>query len=284
MKYIKEYAKYHRGEIDKKGNKISSKEEKLFDFLEDLGFEKKEITRTSFGQEIKNFVFQKDGIVIVLPTQDLEERHYSLARHTLISSDLIDNKKDFEMIFESHSGIDLSIELEHKLRNLPDDSKLTVDDFVSEFGVSPTSMTDFAWASILKNAQKYKNMSDEEFEKVYNEYKSNITEDDEDDAVEEYDDYLDLQFAMAKIKDHFDEDKVIGMFDDEVLEWVDSDWEDEYESEYDWYVDHNNGEAQDSVITQIINWYKKEFNKTLNTDEHSELFDAIKSEYDCLNY
>lgn len=95
---------------------------------------------------------------------------------------------------------------------------------------------------------------------------------------------FDLQFAMAKIKDHFDEDKVIGMFDDEVLEWVDSDWEDDYESEYDWYVDHNNGEAQDSVINQIINWYKKEFNKNLNIDEYSELFDAIKSEYDCLNY
>lgn len=95
---------------------------------------------------------------------------------------------------------------------------------------------------------------------------------------------FDLQFAMAKIKDHFDEDKVIEMFDDEVLEWVDSDWKDEYESEYDWYVDHNNGEAQDSVINQIINWYKKEFNKTLSIDEHSELFDAIKSEYDCLNY
>jgi hypothetical protein len=74
------------------------------------------------------------------------------------------------------------------------------------------------------------------------------------------------------------------MFDEEVLEWVDSDWQDDYESEYDWYVDHNNGEAQDSVITQIINWFKKEFNKTLNIDEHSELFDAIKSEYDCLNY
>ena len=95
---------------------------------------------------------------------------------------------------------------------------------------------------------------------------------------------FDLQFAMAKIKDHFDEDKVVQMFDEEVLEWVDSDWQDDYESEYDWYVDHNNGEAQDSVINQIINWFKKEFNKTLNIDEHSELFDAIKSEYDCLYY
>ena len=113
-------------------------------------------------------------------------------------------------------SIDLSIELEHKLRNLTEDSKLTVNDFVSEFGVNPKHMTDFAWASILKNAQKYKNMSDEEFEKVYNEYKSNITEDDavEDDTFEEYDDYFDLDFAIAKIKDHFDEDRVIGMFDD----------------------------------------------------------------------
>lgn len=184
-------------------------------------------------------------------------------------------------------SIDLSIELEYKLRNLTEDSKLTVNDFVSEFGVNPKHMTDFAWASILKNAQKYKNMSDEEFEKVYNEYKSNITEDDEDDAVEEYDeddDYFDLDFAMAKIKDHFDEMEVVGMFEEEILEWVDSDWEDDYDSEYDWYVDHNNGEAQDSVINQIINWYKKEFNKNLNIDEYSELFDAIKSEYDCLNY
>jgi hypothetical protein len=95
---------------------------------------------------------------------------------------------------------------------------------------------------------------------------------------------FDLDFAMAKIKEEFDEDKVISMFDDEVLEWVDSDWEDEYESEYDWYMDHNNGEAQDSVVNQIINWYKKEFDKRLSIDEHSDLFDAIKSEYDCLNY
>jgi len=95
---------------------------------------------------------------------------------------------------------------------------------------------------------------------------------------------FDLQFAMAKIKEQFDEDKVIGMFDEEVLEWVDSDWQNDYESEYDWYIDHNNGEAQDSIINQIINWYKKEFDKRLNIDDHSELFDAIKSEYDCLNY
>lgn len=200
------------------------------------------------------------------------------------------NKYKSQMLKENHlqkSGIDLSIELEHKLRNLPDDSEFSVDDFVSEFGIDPKYMTDFAFASILKNSQRYKSMSDEDFEKTYVEYKSN-TSDSIDDIKDELEDELessfDLQFAMGKIKENFDETKSCEMFDEEVLDWVDSDWEDEYDSEYDWYIDHNNGEAQDSVITQIINWYQKEFNKNLNMDEHSELFDAIKSEYDCLNY
>ena len=285
MKYIKEYAKYHRGEIDKKGNKISSKKEKLFDFLEDLGFEKKEITRTSFGQEIKNFVFQKDGIVIVLPTQDLEERHYSLARHTLISSDLIDNKKDFEMIFESIDDIELSDEQEKELLSLFSEKGWNLADKKIDF------LNNFPNKEIAGKSGMIKSVKNEVATVLIDnlEYRIPFTQILDKTICKihknkSYGRIFDLQFAMAKIKDHFDEDKVIGMFDDEVLEWVDSDWEDEYESEYDWYVDHNNGEAQDSVITQIINWYKKEFNKTLSIDEHSELFDAIKSEYDCLNY
>jgi hypothetical protein len=96
---------------------------------------------------------------------------------------------------------------------------------------------------------------------------------------------FDLEFVMSKIKEKYSEMDVAQMFDQELLEWIHPEWEDDgYESEYDWYINHNNGEAQDSVITQIINWFKKEFDKNLIIDEHSELFDAIKSEYDCLNY
>jgi len=68
----------------------------------------------------------------------------------------------------------LSIELENKLRTLSDDSKLTVDDFLEEFGVNPENMTGFGWASILNGAQKYKEMSDEEFFKLYDEYKNSL--------------------------------------------------------------------------------------------------------------
>lgn len=93
-----------------------------------------------------------------------------------------------------------------------------------------------------------------------------------------------LEFAITKIKEHFDKDTVTEMFDNELLEWVDSDWEEDgYESEYDWYIDHNNGEAQDAIITQIIDWYSIEFKKKLNMDQHCELFDSIKLAYDCLN-
>jgi hypothetical protein len=78
--------------------------------------------------------------------------------------------------FEEDSNIDLSIEFENKLRSLDDDSELMVDDFLEEFGVNPDDMTGFAWASILKNAEKYKDMSDEEFKKEYDQYKNSITE------------------------------------------------------------------------------------------------------------
>ncbi len=95
---------------------------------------------------------------------------------------------------------------------------------------------------------------------------------------------FDLDFSIAKIREHFPEDTVIDMFDNEVLEWVDSDWADESESEYDWYMDHNNGEAQDVVIDTLLNWFTSEFKKKLNMDQHCELYDAIKEEYDFLRF
>lgn len=90
---------------------------------------------------------------------------------------------------------------------------------------------------------------------------------------------FDITFAMSKIKEQYSEEKVAEMFDNEILEWVDPDWEDEYESEYDWYMDHNNGEAQDVIIEQIINWYRSEYKKELSDNEYLELFDEIKSHY-----
>lgn len=93
-------------------------------------------------------------------------------------------------------------------------------------------------------------------------------------------DQFDLELAITRIKEEYSEDEVASRFDDEMMNWIEEDWEEDYESEYDWYIDHNNGEAQDVVIGAMIDWYKVNFDKELGFDEnYSDLFDAIKSEY-----
>lgn len=94
---------------------------------------------------------------------------------------------------------------------------------------------------------------------------------------------FDIDFAITKIKEKYTEDFVTSRFDEEVLEWVDSDWKDEYDSEYDWYVDHNNGEAQDVVIDEIIDWYQSEHG-SISVDQQIELKKKIQEEYECLWY
>ena len=37
-----------------------------------------------------------------------------------------------------------------------------------------------------------------------------------------------------------------------LLDYVDDDWEGEYESEYEWYIDHNNKEAEEDVVNSIL--------------------------------
>jgi elongation factor P--beta-lysine ligase len=89
-----------------------------------------------------------------------------------------------------------------------------------------------------------------------------------------------LDLAIKRIKDEYSDDEVAANYDDEIMNWVDSDWEDDgYDSEYDWYIDHNNGEAQDVVIGEMINWYKRTYDKDISVDDCSDLFDEIKSEY-----
>lgn len=90
---------------------------------------------------------------------------------------------------------------------------------------------------------------------------------------------FDLDLAITKIKEQFSDEEVISNYDEEILNWVEEDWADDYDSEYDCYIDHNNGEAQDVVVSDIISWYKGKFSKELSLDEYSDLYDAIKSEY-----
>ena len=104
---------------------------------------------------------------------------------------------------------------------------------------------------------------------------------DDNQQEEETKGHFDLDLAISRIKEEYSEDEVSARYDLEILEWVDPDWEEDgnYDSEYDWYIDHNNGEAQDVVIGEMISWYKSTYDKDMSDDDYTELFDEIKSEY-----
>ena len=112
-----------------------------------------------------------NGEVVILSDETGDEGiEYNISENEDDFNDEDSNEDDFN---DEDSSIDLSIELENKLRTLPDDSELTIDNFLEEFGIEPEHMTGFAWASILKNAEKYKEMSDTEFRQTYDEYLKN---------------------------------------------------------------------------------------------------------------
>lgn len=95
-----------------------------------------------------------------------------------------------------------------------------------------------------------------------------------------------VEEAMKKIKEKFDEMQVAEMFDEEVVGggWVDDDWEEEYDSEYDWYINYGNGEAEGVVVDDITNWYESEYGKVEDTDDRIELQRAIAEEYGFFNW
>ena len=104
--------------------------------------------------------------------------------------------------------------------------------------------------------------------------------DDKDDTEQETSTgQFDLDLAITRIKEEYSDNEVASRYDLEIMEWIDPDWEEDYDSEYDWYIDHNNGEAQDVVIGEMISWYKSTYDKDMSDDDYSELFDEIKSEY-----
>jgi len=85
---------------------------------------------------------------------------------------------------------------------------------------------------------------------------------------------LDIDFTIAKIKDRFSEEEVTDMVTKEVAEWSD---------DSDFYSSNGNGEAEEVVIHEMINWFKKEFSKQIEESEFAALEDEIKAAYQTLN-
>jgi hypothetical protein len=84
---------------------------------------------------------------------------------------------------------------------------------------------------------------------------------------------FDADFAVAKIRDHFSEEEVASMIEEEIGEWADEEF----------YSKNGNGEAEEVVICQMIAWFKREFSRQLSVQEESLLEDELRHVYECIN-
>ena len=71
-----------------------------------------------------------------------------------------------------------------------------------------------------------------------------------------------------------DEEKVAEMVSKEISEWSDDD---------EFYSNNGNGEAEEVVIQEMINWFKREFSKQIEESDFAALEDEIKATYQALN-
>lgn len=92
--------------------------------------------------------------------------------------------------------------------------------------------------------------------------------------LRKYNENIDTDFAIVKIREHFSEEEVAGMVKKEISEWVDDE---------DFYSNNGNGEAEEVVIQEMINWFKREFSKQIEEDEFATLEDEIRTTYQVLN-
>jgi hypothetical protein len=169
MKYLKLFENFENEEIDYDLVRDELKEHGWGDLSPQYYEEFEESSYYSGTTDSLQYAEEMNDYMHDISTGDMDEEEIEDVMYKVAG--FYDEEDEDE-----DSKIDLSIELEHKLRNLPDDSNLTVDDFVQEFGIDPKDMTDFVWAAILKNRQPYEQMSDEEFNKLYDEYKNSTNE------------------------------------------------------------------------------------------------------------
>ena len=89
---------------------------------------------------------------------------------------------------------------------------------------------------------------------------------------------FDVDFAITKIKEHFTFEKVKEMVDKEVLEWTPEDEDGSY------YSEHSNGEAEDAIITHLIDWYSSKYPSSYSDENEEVLRKSIQKTFNFLNY
>jgi hypothetical protein len=84
----------------------------------------------------------------------------------------------------------------------------------------------------------------------------------------------------------YTEEKITDDIDDCMSDYLDSDWEDEFEDEYSAYLETGNGEAELHVCTEIYEDILKKLNMTHQEYSQAigeEVWDTVKEVFDCLD-
>ena len=92
--------------------------------------------------------------------------------------------------------------------------------------------------------------------------------------LKKYNESVDADFAIAKIRGRFSEEEVAAMLKNEISEWSDDE---------EFYSSNGNGEAEEMVIHEMIGWFKREFSKSIDEADSARLEDEIRAAYDSLN-
>lgn len=88
-----------------------------------------------------------------------------------------------------------------------------------------------------------------------------------------------IENYLIIVSEMYSEDEILEMVDNRISEYVDFDWEEEYESEYDWYCEYGNGEAELDIVEMIVYHLQKKIQKTFDTDDFSEMCYVIAERY-----
>jgi hypothetical protein len=87
----------------------------------------------------------------------------------------------------------------------------------------------------------------------------------------------DPEFAIAKIKEEYSQDKVENMLEKEIKQWIPD------EEDPDFYSTSGNGEAEDVIINQMIGWFDKKY-YSLSDENFEKVKELLLKEYEFLKF
>ena len=77
---------------------------------------------------------------------------------------------------------------------------------------------------------------------------------------------MSIDYIFEGIKKDYSKGEIPGWLDREILNWLDDDWQETHQIEYDWYTEFCNGEAEDVIINEMINHGIEKYITALNSE------------------